>query len=67
MPPVRCVRAYVRVPGHPPEHLGPLLERLRAAGYTPDPARPVLGQHLASETIDHVIYLYAAVWIPILP
>ena len=32
-----------------------------------DPARPVLGQHLASETVDRVIYLYAAVWVPILP
>lgn len=69
VPPVRCVRAYVRVAGHPwdPEHLNPLLERVRAAGYAPDPARPVLGQHLASETVDRVIYLYAVVWIPILP
>ena len=69
VPPFRCVRAYVRVAGHPwdPEHLGPLLERVRAAGYAPDPAHPVLGQHLASETVDRVIYLYAAVWIPILP
>ena len=38
-----------------------------AAGYVPDPARPVLGQHLASETVDRVVYLYAAVWVPILP
>ena len=69
VPPVRCVRAYVRVAGHPwdPEHLGPLLERVRAAGHAPDPAHPVMGQHLASETVDRVIYLYAAVWIPILP
>ena len=58
----------MRVAGHPwdPEHLGPLLERVRAAGYAPDPARPVLGQHLASETVDRVIYLYAVVWVPIL-
>lgn len=68
VPPFRCVRAYVRVAGHPwdPEHLGPLLERVRAAGYAPDPSHPVLGQHLASETLDRVIYLYAALWIPIL-
>ena len=69
VPPVRCVRAYVRVPGHPWDlkHLNPLLERVSAAGYTPDPAQPVMGQHLASETVNRVIYLYAAVWIPILP
>lgn len=68
MPPARCVRAYVRTQGHPwaPEHLRPLLERVRAAGYTVDPAQPVLGQHLASETLRRAIYLYAVVWIPIL-
>ena len=69
VPPVRCVRAYVRAAGHPwdPEYLNPLLMRVRAAGYALDPAHPVLGQHLASETLERVIYLYAAVWVPILP
>ena len=69
LPPVRCVRAYVRAAGLPwdPEHLNPLLARVRAAGYTIDPAHPILGQHLASETVERVISLYAVVWIPILP
>lgn len=68
VPPALCVRAYVRTQGHPwdPEYLLPLLGRVRAAGYTPDPSRPVLGQHLASETLARVIYLYAVVWVPIL-
>lgn len=69
MPPVRCVRAYVRAAGHPwaPEHLNPLLARVRDAGYTLDPAHPILGQHLASETVNREVYLYAVVWVPILP
>ena len=67
--PFRCVRAYVRAAGHPwaPEHLMPLLARVRAAGYAPDPARPVLGQHLASETVAGVVYLYAQIWVPTMP
>lgn len=67
-PPVRCVRVYVRVKGHPwaPEHLLALMQRVRSAGYAPDLSRPVLGQHLASETIDRVIYLYGVIWVPIL-
>lgn len=69
VPPARCVRVYTRVPGHPwaPEHLAPLLTRVRKQGFTIDPQGPVLGQHLASETIDRVIYLYAVLWIPLLP
>lgn len=68
IPPMRCVRAYVRTEGYAWEesNLQPLLARMREAGYTPDPAHPVLGQHLASETVGRTVYLYAVVWIPVL-
>ncbi|MGN0777235.1 MAG: MerR family transcriptional regulator [Candidatus Ventricola sp.] len=66
--PFRCVRVYVRTAGRlwDPENLHALLERVRAAGYAIDPARNLLGEHLASETLERVIHLYAVVWIPIL-
>ena len=52
----------------PPSRAGwyRFLARMREAGYTPDPAHPVLGQHLASETVERTVYLYAVVWIPVL-
>ena len=42
------------------------LARMREAGYTPHPVHPILGQHLASETVSRTVYLYAVVWIPVL-
>lgn len=66
--PARCVRIYVRTLGHPweREHLYPQLDRVQAAGYALDSSRPVVGQHLASETINGAIYLYAALYVPVL-
>lgn len=68
LPPARCVRAYVHEARQPWEDrcLLPLLERVRKAGYRPDSSRPILGQHLASETVNHVVSLYSIIWIPIL-
>lgn len=68
LPPFRCVRIHVRVPGHPwnEEYLIRMLDQVRAQGYEIDPDRPILGMHLASETIEKVIYLFGTLFIPIL-
>lgn len=68
IPPARCVRIYVRTLGHPWEqaHLEAQLKRVQEAGYALDASRPVVGQHLASETIDGAIYLYATLYVPVL-
>lgn len=68
LPPTRCVRIHVRVPGHPwdKQYLSVVLDQVRAAGYQVHPDLPILGRHLASETIDKTIYLYGTLYIPIL-
>ena len=67
-PPTRCVRIHVRVPGHPwdKQYLHSILKQVCAAGYQLHPNQLILGQHLASETIDKTIYLYGTLYVPIL-
>lgn len=68
IPPAQCVRLYIRTQGHPwdRKHLEVQLDRVQKAGYLLDSSRSLVGQHLASETVDGAIFLYAALYVPIL-
>jgi len=67
IPPFRCVRIYVRAAVQPwnQAYMESIIRRVCDAGYTVSHDRPILGYHLASETIDGVVYLYGAFCIPV--
>lgn len=66
--PAPAVRLSVRTPLLPwsPEQMEQMRRRVAEAGFRPDPAHGLLGVHLASETLDGVVYLYARFYVPIL-
>lgn len=38
---------------------------MRTQGFVPDTQSPLLGVHIASETVAGKVYLYAAVYVPL--
>ena len=67
IPGARCVETIMRFPGAPLEEdpLTGVFERMRSMGYTPEPDGEVLSMHVASETLEGAVYLYALVYVPI--
>lgn len=64
---IPCVRVIRRFSCQPwsSEALAPLLDDVRAQGFAPDARTPLLGVHIASETVAGKVYLYAAVYVPL--
>ena len=67
VPGARCVETIMRFSGAPLDQdaLSGLFERMRAMGYEPDPDGELLSLHVASDTVDGTVYLYALVYVPV--
>ena len=64
---VPCARVIRRFACQPwsGDALRTLLDDVRARGYVPSATEPLLGVHIASETVGGKVYLYAAVYVPL--
>lgn len=64
---IPCARVIRRFSCQPwsSEALRALLDDVRAQGFVPDTHSPLLGVHIASETVAGKVYLYAAVYVPL--
>lgn len=68
LPPVRCARICRSFEKYAwgDASAAWILDRIRAAGYSPDPAQELLGLHIASETHNGIVSLSTRVYVPIL-